>query len=814
MALKKGASAGAKAAAANRAKAGSAASAVKAQNQKTFGTSTASKPSSSSGSKTIQLNGQTITATPYSQLNNSTPSSLKTTDTSATNQVRYINSKTGASASTLGGSARASQLERQGYTLEGAAPKATDMAVKNLYGKYEDEVKAQANEPFIRNADLGKELGLKFETSAESYMNRQLQERQEELDYQRKLQERQDALEDSDVMRARDVAKANRAGVEQAYGSNREGIMSAGNEKAVDQYDAENRRQYSNLQERASIAQEERARAVQGLERAIRDQNYAMVDEYRTRLVAADNKIRESAVTDANIQESIASTEKLKQENLFTNLEVLGSSVANLDTTQLQVMGENAGISLPQMVNLQKAYQLRAEAAEMKDEGAARYAMAQADELIQSVKFQQEDRPLDVRFKEAETRIKEAEANGVILNPLDRLEYAQALAEYTDSLGQGDVYLPSGTKYPVTPTGTGISVGVKEGDPTGWCGAFVNDVLGERIIGNSYEQKISLINSQTPVVGAVGVMASPGDYAKYGHVVIVEKINPDGTLSIVESNGVKANGEPSPMKASRRKIPVTSFDGFIIPDSSKLVNTSGSKGLTSYDVAVFNSFDGKQIPDSWTGSKQSFIEQYKTFNNTKKDPNTDLSTLLSMTNGGKALTTGAEEQLNKFDMTNEQLNEIESSLGKVKTDKLNPLLSAINSKNPYATKVQAINAQLQAIIPGLARGVYGEVGVLTDQDIENYRKTIPNLKQTKDVQGLVLDMTRKIIQRGAEKKLRSLASTYDISGYEYLVRDLVNPMEVEDDEISGYLKSSTNKPVAPEEDSLIDNEINAYFNNR
>lgn len=49
----------------------------------------------------------------------------------------------------------------------------------------------------------------------------------------------------------------------------------------------------------------------------------------------------------------------------------------------------------------------------------------------------------------------------------------------------------------------------------------------------------------------------------------------------------------------------------------------------------------------------------------------------------------------------------------------------------------AINAIITGLIPTVARGIFGEVGVLTDQDIENYRRTVPNLNSPENVNTLV-----------------------------------------------------------------------------
>lgn len=97
---------------------------------------------------------------------------------------------------------------------------------------------------------------------------------------------------------------------------------------------------------------------------------------------------------------------------------------------------------------------------------------------------------------------------------------------------------------------------------------------------------------------------------------------------------------------------------------------------------------------------------------------------------------------------------------------LNPIIGVIRSKNPYDTKAQMVKAQLQAIVPNLARGIYGEVGVLTDNDIKNYSQTLPTLTSTEDVRQAVLGITIRSIQRSIENKLKSQASGgRDVSGF-------------------------------------------------
>ena len=110
-----------------------------------------------------------------------------------------------------------------------------------------------------------------------------------------------------------------------------------------------------------------------------------------------------------------------------------------------------------------------------------------------------------------------------------------------------------------------------------------------------------------------------------------------------------------------------------------------------------------------------------------------------------------------------QLGELSTLIKNTKTD---PILGTIRSMNPYDFDARAIQATLQATVPNLARGVYGEVGVLTDNDIRNYIKTLPNIKSTTEQNQFVTGMTLRSLQRGFESQLEILAAAgYDISQF-------------------------------------------------
>ena len=133
--------------------------------------------------------------------------------------------------------------------------------------------------------------------------------------------------------------------------------------------------------------------------------------------------------------------------------------------------------------------------------------------------------------------------------------------------------------------------------------------------------------------------------------------------------------------------------------------------------------------------------------------------------------------------------------GKIEGVKTGPLVGAFKSANPWSTEGQVIKAQLNAIVPNLARGVYGEVGVLTDNDIKTYSGTIPNLKSTEDIRNAVLYITVDMIKRNIENKIENQAAGQrDMSGYADIYKSVVE----QSDAILSQISGASNKLTSPD----------------
>jgi hypothetical protein len=135
-------------------------------------------------------------------------------------------------------------------------------------------------------------------------------------------------------------------------------------------------------------------------------------------------------------------------------------------------------------------------------------------------------------------------------------------------------------------------------------------------------------------------------------------------------------------------------------------------------------------------------------------------------------TQGKKEKLQQFQLQSfenvnraqETLADLEKHLEKVQ-GKLGPVSGRLLSKNPYDPDVQLLQKYLTALVPTIARGVYGEVGVLTQADIDNYKQLIPNITQDPANAKATLEFLKRDLDRAKKTKLGIWESTnFDVEG--------------------------------------------------
>lgn len=150
--------------------------------------------------------------------------------------------------------------------------------------------------------------------------------------------------------------------------------------------------------------------------------------------------------------------------------------------------------------------------------------------------------------------------------------------------------------------------------------------------------------------------------------------------------------------------------------------------------------------------------------------NTEFLNTLLATAGGKALTDTTIQKLDKGITVLGQLGVLQANIADQKTG---PLVGAFRSANPWDSQAQVIKAQLNAVVPNLARGIYGEVGVLTDNDIKTYAGTLGNLRSKEDVNNAIMYITLDMIGRSIQSTLKTNAAAgRDVSGFVDLYQEM------------------------------------------
>lgn len=188
-------------------------------------------------------------------------------------------------------------------------------------------------------------------------------------------------------------------------------------------------------------------------------------------------------------------------------------------------------------------------------------------------------------------------------------------------------------------------------------------------------------------------------------------------------------------------------------------------------------------------SKEASNSVAKAINSLDPTSSTYTIDMIKSSKGGKALTGEQTTPISKGLTVVSQIGSLQNTLNGQNTG---PIVGILRSNNPYDTKAKLISAQLQSLVPNLARGVYGEVGVLTDQDIQNYTKTLGNIKTSEEANNLLLSMTLKTIKNSLDNQFQVMAASgRDVSGFEGIYNNLQTKINTLDNNLGVYNVSNT-----------------------
>lgn len=135
---------------------------------------------------------------------------------------------------------------------------------------------------------------------------------------------------------------------------------------------------------------------------------------------------------------------------------------------------------------------------------------------------------------------------------------------------------------------------------------------------------------------------------------------------------------------------------------------------------------------------------------------------------GKALTQTEVQGIAALNQAESDLNTLEAIFKGLGPGYGGPVSGRVKSmvmggQNP---NISALENAITAATPNLARGVFREVGVLTDQDVERYKKLLPSPYDSETVRETKIKQLRKRIEQGRKEVVASLkAAGRDVEAF-------------------------------------------------
>jgi hypothetical protein len=141
--------------------------------------------------------------------------------------------------------------------------------------------------------------------------------------------------------------------------------------------------------------------------------------------------------------------------------------------------------------------------------------------------------------------------------------------------------------------------------------------------------------------------------------------------------------------------------------------------------------DGSTTVSEWNGRNWGFVATEP--GKPKENP------------AGKPLSQSEVDDITMIETAAKTLSDIETAHGGISGVQKGPLLGRIAGLNPYDEDIRQLEKLIDSVTPALARGVFREVGVLTDSDIQRYRGMLPSARMDPEVAKKVFaDLKRKI----------------------------------------------------------------------
>lgn len=131
------------------------------------------------------------------------------------------------------------------------------------------------------------------------------------------------------------------------------------------------------------------------------------------------------------------------------------------------------------------------------------------------------------------------------------------------------------------------------------------------------------------------------------------------------------------------------------------------------------------------------------------------------------LSQGEIDDITMIETAAQTMNKIEDAVKNIGNSQRGPVAGRVATVNPYNVPIQTLENLITMLTPALARGVFREVGVLTEADMERYSGLLPRAKSDPSVANSILNELKGKIQSTYKTALTNYGrANRDISGFD------------------------------------------------
>lgn len=239
---------------------------------------------------------------------------------------------------------------------------------------------------------------------------------------------------------------------------------------------------------------------------------------------------------------------------------------------------------------------------------------------------------------------------------------------------------------------------------------------------------------------SIGV--KPWDTLGFGDIVGTR----GNTGNVLGKNGEKLTAEQlKAWRGSHVDVEIKDTNGRLLSQSEQVNYLKGKRPAMQLDANALSIANWVwDLSDLTPTDKKTILPQLEQIVNSRMTGDQWRDAIVKSALYKKDVSDSTLQKITDMQTVAFQLDWIQERLA---NQKVWPILGQIKKLNPYDTEAQVALAELAGITPKVARGIFWEVWVLTDTDIANYQKTLPNLTSTEEKNAFVVDVMRKLLAK-------------------------------------------------------------------